>query len=85
MFKRQRQVARVRDVMRADAERRRAVPAPAAPDLTRLEAEMRYHRDRLRLYRQRVISAKPTSIVRLRELERLAAGAVERLKHARRP
>ena len=80
MFKRQRQVARVRDVMRADATRRRAEPAP---DLEHLEAEMRYHRDRLRLYRQRFVGAKPTSPVRLRELERLAAGG--RAAQARPP
>jgi hypothetical protein len=87
MFKRQRQVTRVRDLMREDAARRRAEPSPAsAPpqDLERLEADVRYHRDRLRLYRQRIFSAKATSPVRLRELERVAAAAVERLRNARR-
>jgi hypothetical protein len=87
MFKRKRQVARVRDLMRDDAPRRRTeppVPPAPQPDLEHLEAEVRYHRDRLQLYRQRVVSARPTSPARLRELERVAAAAVERLESARR-
>ena len=56
----------------------------AEPDLSILEAEARYHRDRLALYRARVLSAKPTSSGRLQELERAAAGAAARLRHARR-
>ena len=88
MFKRKRQVARVRDLMREDSTPRREEPSPVPPapqpDLEHLEAEVRYHRDRLRLYRQRVVSAKPTDPVRLRELERVADAAVERLETARR-
>ena len=88
MFKRKRQVARVRDLLREDAAPRREEPSPVPPapqpDLEHLEAEARYHRDRLRLYRQRVVSAKPTSPDRLRELERVAASAEERLQTARR-
>jgi hypothetical protein len=94
VFRRKRQVSRVRDVMREDAVRREAQPPPAAPqpppaamrppDLEHLEAEARYHRDRVRLYRQRIASSKPASAVRLRELERVADAAVERLRHARR-
>ena len=89
MFKRKRQVARVQDLMREDttpqaAQRAAARPPAPQPDLEHLEAEVRYHRDRLRLYRQRVVSAKPTSPTRLRELERVAAAAVERLQNARR-
>jgi len=53
------------------------------PDLSILEAEARYHRDRLALYRARALSAKPTSPGRLRELERAAASAEARLQHAR--
>jgi hypothetical protein len=88
MFKRKRQVARVRDLMREDAPRRHTEPPPVPPapqpDLEHLEAEVRYHRDRLRLYRQRIVSSRPSSPARLRELERVAAAAVERLKTARR-
>ena len=53
------------------------------PDVSMLEAEARYHRARLALYRARVLSAKPTSSGRLQELERTAAGADARLRHAR--
>ena len=88
MFKRKRQVERVQDLMREDTTPRRAEPPPVPPapqpDFEHLEAEARYHGDRLRLYRQRIISAKPTSPTRLRELERVAAAAVERLRNARR-
>ncbi len=74
---------------------RAAAPAPAAerpapraqPDheLDQLAAEARYHRDRFQLYRARVMSGSsvPTSPARLRELERTAAAAQERLAHAR--
>jgi hypothetical protein len=52
------------------------------PDVDRLEAEARYHRDRLALYRARVLSAKPTSSGRLQELERTSEAADARLRHA---
>ena len=55
----------------------------AAAELERLEAEARYHRDRLALYRARVVSGRPTSPTRLRELERDAAFADDRLRSAR--
>ena len=64
-------------------------PAPsrtargADQHLETLEAEARYHRDRLALYRARVYAGKPTSDKRLRELERTAAGAAARLEHTR--
>ena len=51
-------------------------------NLEMLEAEARYHRDRLALYRARVYAAKPTSATRLRELERTSAAADARLAHA---
>jgi hypothetical protein len=54
----------------------------AAAELQRLEAEARYHRDKLALYRARTLSAHPTSPGRLRELERISAVADERLRHA---
>jgi hypothetical protein len=67
------------------------VAAPARPaerdfELERLAAEARYHRDRFDLYRARMISgsSSPTTPGRLRELERTATAAEERLAHARR-
>lgn len=56
------------------------------PLLEQLEAEARYHRDRYELHRARVVSGSPaaTSLGRLRELERTASAAEERLAHARR-
>jgi hypothetical protein len=73
-----------------------SVPGPAsppavaraalpAPDLQELEAQARYHRDRLALYRARVLSARPASTARLRELQRTSAAADARLRHAARP
>jgi hypothetical protein len=56
-----------------------------APDLHELEAQARYHRDRLALYRARVLSAKPASTARLRDLERTSAAADARLRNAARP
>jgi hypothetical protein len=55
-------------------------------DLEQLAAEARYHRERYQLYRARVISGSSmaTSPARLRELERTATGAEERLAHAKR-
>ena len=59
---------------------------PSEHDLEQLAAESRYHRDRYQLYRARVMSgsAAATSPVRLRQLERTAQAAAERLAHARR-
>ena len=53
-----------------------------AIDLEDLEAQARYHRDRLALYRARVLSANPTSAGRLRELQRISTAADARLRHA---
>jgi hypothetical protein len=61
----------------------RTSSADAARELQRLEAEAHYHRDRLALYRARVMSARPTSPVRLRELEQTAEAASARLRDAR--
>ena len=58
-------------------------PAERA-ELLRLDAEARYHRERLALYRAKSYGPRPTSPTRLRELERTSAGAQERLEHARR-
>jgi hypothetical protein len=53
------------------------------PAESRLEAEARYQRDRLALYRARVYGSKPTSPRRLRELERTSRAADARLRAAR--
>jgi hypothetical protein len=53
------------------------------PADSRLEAEARYHRDRLALYRARVYNSKATSLGRLRELERTSRAADARLRAAR--
>ena len=55
----------------------------SAAEVSIAEAEARYHRDRLALYRARVHSGKPTSLTRLRELERTAARADARARHVR--
>jgi hypothetical protein len=84
--------------MRTDTEERAErvrAPAPARPrrptaheraeamELERLEAEARYHRDRLALYNARVITARPSSPARLRELQRTSESADARLAHAK--
>ncbi len=61
----------------------RDVAALPAPDLSELEAQAKYHRDRLALYRARMLSARPTSTARLRDLQRASAAADARLRHAR--
>jgi hypothetical protein len=53
------------------------------PAESRLEAEARYHRERLALYRARVYNSKPTSMTRLRELERTSRAADVRLRTAK--
>jgi hypothetical protein len=59
-------------------------PLPAEDGPAEIEAQARYHRDRLALYRARMHSARPTSTARLAELERVATAADERLRSARR-
>jgi hypothetical protein len=58
-------------------------PTIAPPDFVQLEAEERYHRERLALYRARSYSSRPTSPARLRELGRIWEAAKARLTHAR--
>ena len=58
-------------------------PTIAPPDFAQLEAEERYHRERLALYRARSYSSRPTSPARLRELGRIWEAAKARLTHAR--
>jgi hypothetical protein len=52
-------------------------------DLTLLKAEARYHRERLGLYRARAYGSDTTTPGRLRELERAAAHAEQRLAGVR--
>ena len=60
------------------------MPIPDPAERRRLEAEARYHRDRLALYRARVFrSSQSTSLARLRELERASRLADARLTAAR--
>lgn len=57
------------------------------PDADRIEdlrAEARHARERLDLYRAKVYGPRPTSMTRLRELERAHAAAQARLAHAER-
>jgi hypothetical protein len=56
----------------------------ASSDFSDLEAQVRYHRDRLALYRARMQGPQPTSAVRLAELEHAATAAEDRLRTARR-
>jgi hypothetical protein len=52
-------------------------------DLARLEAEARYSRERLGLYRARAYGSDTTTPGRMRELERAAAQAEQRLRSVR--
>ena len=63
---------------------RRPEVVERSPSVEELEAEDRYQRSRLALYRQRIIAGKPTTPRRLREIERAMEGARERLRRARR-
>jgi hypothetical protein len=55
-----------------------------AQNVPHLEAEARFHRERLALYRARRYGGRPTSEARFRELERAARLANGRLLFARR-
>src|SRR5215207_5758923 len=68
------------DAARVAADRRRPVDDVSGAELAQLEAEARYHRERLALYRARAYGPRPTSLARLRELERTSAGAEARLE-----
>src|SRR3954447_18132938 len=64
-----------------------APPSPipvAVPDLSDLEDQARYHRNRLALYRAKMHGPKETSVARLEELQRAATAAEDRLATARR-
>ncbi|MCW3048972.1 MAG: hypothetical protein JWO74_3256 [Solirubrobacterales bacterium] len=53
-----------------------------AARLEQLRAEARYRRERRDLYAARAYGGRPTSAARLRELEREATAAAERLAYA---
>jgi hypothetical protein len=55
-----------------------------AARLEELRAAARFHRERLELYRARAYGSRPTSPVRMRELERARDLAEERLQTALR-
>ena len=57
---------------------------PGSPSIAELEAEARYARERYELYRAKVYGPRPTSMNRLRELQRIHEGAEARLRRARR-
>jgi hypothetical protein len=53
-----------------------------SPRIEDLQAEARYHRERYDLYRAKIYGSRPTTIARLRELERAHQGAEGRLHRA---
>jgi hypothetical protein len=57
--------------------------AAGAERIDDLAAEARYARERLDLYRAKMYGSRPTSMTRMRELERTAEGAEQRLRRAR--
>jgi hypothetical protein len=57
------------------------MPEPTIDDL---RVAARYHRDRLALYRARAYTARPTTSMRMMELEHAAQSAEDRLRRAMR-
>jgi hypothetical protein len=57
--------------------------AAGAERIDDLSAEARHARERLDLYRAKMYGSRPTSMTRMRELERTAEGAEQRLRRAR--
>jgi hypothetical protein len=53
-----------------------------SPRVGDLRAEARYNRERLDLYRAKMYGPRPTTMTRLRELERVHRGAEARLRRA---
>jgi hypothetical protein len=55
----------------------------ADPDrIAQLRADARYARERYDLYRAKMYGSRPTSMTRLRELQRVSEAADARLRHA---
>ncbi len=55
-----------------------------SPRIEDLRAEARYHRERYDLYRAKMYAQRPTTMRRLRELERAHQGSEARLRRAER-
>jgi hypothetical protein len=53
-----------------------------SPRIEDLRAEARYHRERRDLYMAKMYGLRPTTMTRLRELERIHRGAEARLRQA---
>jgi hypothetical protein len=53
-----------------------------SPRIEALRAQARYHRERLDLYRAKMYGLRPTTMTRLRELERIDEAAEARLRGA---
>jgi hypothetical protein len=53
-----------------------------SPHIEDLRAQARYHRERLDLYRAKMYGLRPTTMTRLRELERSDRDAEARLRGA---
>ena len=53
-----------------------------SPSIEQLQAEARHHRARYELYKAKVYGQRPTTMVRLRELERAQQDAEARLREA---
>jgi hypothetical protein len=53
-----------------------------SPRIEDLRAEARYHRERHDLYRAKMYGPRPTTMARLKELERAHQGAQARLRRA---
>jgi hypothetical protein len=54
-----------------------------SPRIEELQADARYHRERCALYRAKMYGLRPTTLTRLRELERAHRGAETRLRRAK--
>jgi len=54
-----------------------------SPRIEELQADARYHRERCALYRAKMYGLRPTTMIRLRELERTQRGAEVRLRRAK--
>jgi hypothetical protein len=54
----------------------------SARRIEEIRAEARYHRERFDLYKAKAYGSRPTSDVRMRELERRSRGADSRLREA---
>jgi hypothetical protein len=54
-----------------------------SPPIEELQADARYHRERYALFQAKMYGSRPTTMTRLRELERAQRGAEARLRRAK--